>query len=69
MRKHATIVGRQVTWHVIVLMSPSATCAMYLGMWLDNVQKAMFSETVVPVFVVAVVIETLYVGTASSWVT
>ena len=67
--RHVTIAGRQVTWHVIVRMIPSATCAMYLGMLLDSVPKPMFLESgeeVEAAEVAAVAIEMLCVGTASS---
>lgn len=69
MRRHATTVGRQATWHVIVQMIPSVTCAMFLGMWQDNVQNPMFLEIAVGVLVGAVAavgIVMWYAGTASS---
>lgn len=47
MRRHATTVGRQATWHVIVLTILFVTCAMFLGMSLDSVQKPMFLEIAV----------------------
>lgn len=49
MIRHATTVGRQATWHVIVLMILFVTCAMFPGMWLDSVQKPMFLEIAVVV--------------------
>jgi hypothetical protein len=58
MRRLAITVGKQGTWHVIVQMIPFATCAMFLDMWLDNVQNPTLLETavVVAAFVVVVVI-------------
>jgi len=71
MRRHATTVGRQATWHVIVLMIQFVICAMFLGMWLDSVRKPMFLEiaavvAVVLVVVAVVAIEMLFAGTASN---
>lgn len=75
MRRHATTVGKLATWHVIALMSRSATCATYLGMWLGSVLKAMLWESEVAVAAVAVVGAAavvvsgmLCVETASRWV-
>lgn len=74
MRRHATTVGRQVTWRVIAQMNPSATCAMYLGMWPGSAPEPMYwasGEVVGVVEFVAVEAEvttvTLYVGTVSNW--
>lgn len=67
MTRLATTVGKQVTWHAIVAMILYATSAMFLGMWLDSVPRLTFWETGV-VGLAAVGSETLYVGTASSWV-
>ena len=74
MRRHATTVGRQVTWRVIVQMNPSATCAMYLGMWPGSAPEPMYWESGEVVEFVAVEAEaeaevttvTLYVGTVSN---
>lgn len=56
MTRLATTVGRQVTWHGIVPMIPSVTCAMFLDMLLDTVQNLAVLEiaTVVAVVLVAV---------------
>lgn len=67
MTRLATTVGKQVTWHAIVAMILYATSAMFLGMWLDSVPRLTFWETGV-VGLAVVGSETLYVGTASSWV-
>lgn len=73
MRRHATTVGRQVTWLVIAQMNRSVTIAMYLGMWPGSAPEPMVwqrGEVVVVVVqfaaVAAATTVTLYVETASN---
>jgi predicted branched-subunit amino acid permease len=75
MRRLAITVGKQGTWHVIAQMTQFVMCAMFLDMWLDNVQNPMLLETTVAeaasvVLVVVVVVATVMscAGTASNWV-
>lgn len=61
MTRLATTVGRQVTWHGIVRMIPSVTCAMFLDMLLGIVRNLVVLEiatvvAAVPVAVVAAVL-------------
>jgi hypothetical protein len=72
MRRLAITVGKQGTWHVIAQMTQFVMCAMFLDMWLDNVQNPMLLETTVAeaASVVLVVVATVMscAGTASNWV-
>ena len=75
MRRLAITVGKQGTWHVIVQMTQFAMSAMFLDMWLDNVQNQTLLEitvaeeaSVVLVERVVVVTVMLCAGTVNSWV-
>lgn len=72
MTRHAKIVGRLVTWHVIVKMILCATYVIYPVIWREIAPRLVLLKRGVVELVLLVGEEdigTLYVVTASKWAT